>query len=120
MWIRVVACVVIDFSCDSCQLASLSEAFEVQAQVISAASQYRKPANLAPLLGPMSAAMERIGSIADGNRPAPVFNHLTFVKEGAMALGWLGVEPKPAPFIQEMRDAAKFYGDRVLKEYKDK
>lgn len=28
--------------------------------------------------------------------------------------------PKPCPFVKEMQDAAMFYTNRVLKEYKEK
>ena len=28
--------------------------------------------------------------------------------------------PTPGPFVKEMSDAGQFYGNRVLKEYKEK
>lgn len=28
--------------------------------------------------------------------------------------------PKPGPYVKEMQDAAMFYTNRVLKDYKDK
>jgi len=31
------------------------------------------------------------------------------VSEGIPALGWVTMEPKPAPFVKEMSDAAQFY-----------
>jgi len=37
------------------------------------------------------------------------FNHMSAVSEGIPALGWVGVEPKPAPFVKDMKDAAQFY-----------
>jgi adenylyl cyclase-associated protein len=35
-------------------------------------------------------------------------------------LGWILVSPTPAPHIKEMSDAAQFYANRVLKEFKEK
>ena len=29
-------------------------------------------------------------------------------------------EPKPAPFVGDMKDASQFYANRILKEFKDK
>ena len=35
-------------------------------------------------------------------------------------MGWILVAPTPAPHIKEMSDAAQFYANRVLKEFKEK
>ena len=34
------------------------------------------------------------------------------------ALSWILITPTPAPHVKEMKDAAMFYTNRVLKEYK--
>lgn len=47
------------------------------------------------------------------------FNHLSTVSEGIPAVGWVAVEPKPGPFVGEMKDSAQFYSNRVIKDYKD-
>lgn len=49
-----------------------------------------------------------------------MFNHLSAVSEGIPALGWILYEPTPGPHIKDMTDAAQFYSNRVLKEFKDK
>ena len=91
--------------------------------MIKLASQFKKPSSadkLQSLVKPINDAIMEAGKIADSNRSSPLFNHLTFVKDGLMTLSWVLVEPKPCPYITEMRDACQFYGNRVLKEYKDK
>ena len=40
--------------------------------------------------------------------------------EGFNTNGWLTVSPTPVPFINELKEAATFYSNRALKEFKDK
>ena len=47
-----------------------------------------------------------------------MFSHLSTVAEGISGLGWVCVEQKPVSFVLEMKDAAMFYANRVIKEYK--
>jgi len=54
------------------------------------------------------------------NRKSPLFNHLSAISEGIPAFGWILVSPTPVPHIKEMSDAAQFYANRVLKEFKEK
>ena len=49
-----------------------------------------------------------------------LFTHLSAVSEGVSVLGWITVEPKPADYVTEMLGTAQFYGNRVIKEYKEK
>ena len=49
-----------------------------------------------------------------------MFNHLATVREGIAAVGWVTMEGAEAPkYVGEMRDASQFYGNRVIREYKD-
>lgn len=48
-----------------------------------------------------------------------LFNHLSAISEGLPAVGWVTVEPKPGPYIEEMKNAGQFYFNRVIKEFKD-
>lgn len=61
-----------------------------------------------------------IAELKEKNRPSPYFHHLTMVADGVPALGWVVVTPTPAPYILEMKDAASFYGNKVIKEWKEK
>lgn len=47
------------------------------------------------------------------------FNHLSTVSEGIPAVGWIAVEPKPGPYVGEMKDSAQFYANRVIKDFKE-
>ena len=54
------------------------------------------------------------------NDTSNVMDHLRAVGEGIMAMSWINVEPQPAPFVVSMIEAAEFYSNRVIKEFKDK
>lgn len=104
------------------QAVFVENALKAQRQLILVASLSKKPdaKSLQEAIAPISQAIQKIVEIKDKNRPAPLFNHLSVIAEGIPALGWVAVEPTPAPFVGDMRDAAQFYCNRVMKEYKDK
>uniref|UniRef100_A0A8C5PLQ3 Adenylyl cyclase-associated protein n=1 Tax=Leptobrachium leishanense TaxID=445787 RepID=A0A8C5PLQ3_9ANUR len=75
--------------------------------------------DLVALLAPLSNQILAVQNFREKNRGSKLFNHLSAVSESIPAPGWVAVAPKPGPFVKEMMDAAMFYTNRVLKEYKD-
>uniref|UniRef100_A0A671LKE3 Adenylyl cyclase-associated protein 1-like n=1 Tax=Sinocyclocheilus anshuiensis TaxID=1608454 RepID=A0A671LKE3_9TELE len=69
------------------------------------------------LLNPV---IQEVQAFREKNRSSPLFNHLSAVSESVPALGWVAMAPKPGPYVKEMQDAAMFYTNRVLKDYKEK
>ncbi|KAL7750651.1 suppressor of rasval19 [Sorochytrium milnesiophthora] len=109
------------------QAEHLKNGFHALRNVVVVASQSKKPSSLntdpkmaQDVSGGIRKSIEKVVELKDKNRSNPLFNHLTMVADGIPALGWILVEPTPAPYIGEMRDSAQFYGNRVIKEYKDK
>ncbi|KAM9340319.1 adenylyl cyclase-associated protein 1 isoform 1-T2 [Symphorus nematophorus] len=100
----------------------MKQGFSSQRQLLMTASSSQKPseAGLNPLLQPVSKAIEQVQVFREANRSSPFFNHLSAVSESCAALGWVAMAPKPGPYVKEMQDAAMFYTNRVLKEYKEK
>ncbi|XP_057683857.1 adenylyl cyclase-associated protein 1-like isoform X1 [Corythoichthys intestinalis] len=100
----------------------MKEAFAKQRQVLLMASGAQKPSDavLGLLLKPISDSIQEVQEWREKKRSSPHFNHLSAVSESVPALGWVALSPKPGPYVKEMRDAAVFYTNRVLKEYKDK
>ena len=76
--------------------------------------------DLPGLIVPLQESIGKITSFRDSNRGSPYFSHLSMVSEGIPALGWVVVEPTPAPFVGEMKEAGQFYANRVIKEFKEK
>uniref|UniRef100_A0A7N8YGB8 Cyclase associated actin cytoskeleton regulatory protein 2 n=1 Tax=Mastacembelus armatus TaxID=205130 RepID=A0A7N8YGB8_9TELE len=74
---------------------------------------------LRDLLKPISDHIQEIQSFRERNRGSSLFNHLSAISESIPALGWVAVSQKPGPYVKEMNDAATFYTNRVLKDYKE-
>ncbi|XP_037374801.1 adenylyl cyclase-associated protein 2 isoform X2 [Talpa occidentalis] len=98
----------------------VQSAFQAQRAFILMASQYQQPQenDVAALLKPISEKIQEIQTFRERNRGSEMFNHLSAVSESIPALGWIAVSPKPGPYVKEMNDAATFYTNRVLKDYK--
>ncbi|KAJ3187470.1 F-actin-capping protein subunit alpha [Gaertneriomyces sp. JEL0708] len=104
------------------QAKIVQAAFEAQKQLIAVAGQSKKPTQqqLPQFLSSTQSAIQQIINLREKNRASPLSNHLSTVSEGIGALGWVVIEPTPAPYVGEMRDSAQFWANRVIKEYKDK
>ena len=61
-----------------------------------------------------------INEVRESHRSSPQIDHLSMVFEVAGALGWITIEPNPAEYAAEFANGAKFYGNRILKQYRDK
>ncbi|KRY39364.1 Adenylyl cyclase-associated protein 2, partial [Trichinella spiralis] len=48
------------------------------------------------------------------------FNHVCAIMDSLPALTWMSVESNPVAFIQDIIEIAKFYTDRILKEFSQK
>jgi len=102
------------------QAASVQKAFEAERTYLLVSTKAKQPDNPPPeLLTDLQRSTDAIVNLREANRPSPFFTHLTAISEGIPALGWI-VEDKPSDFVTEMLGSAQFYGNRVLKEYKDK
>ncbi len=64
--------------------------------------------------------MGAVNDIREANRASSLFTHLTTVSEGISVLGWVTIDPKPADYVTEVLSSAQFYGNRIIKEYKEK
>lgn len=72
------------------------------------------------ILTELQRQMGSVGDLRETNRTSPLANHLSTVSEGITALGWITIEPDPAEFIADIFGSAQFFGNRVLKEYKER
>eukprot|EP01132_Coremiostelium_polycephalum_P005584 gene5584-6951_t len=102
------------------QAAELEKAVLAEKQLISTASQSKKPTQdvLMKLIQPINQHTQEIDKIRNSNRTSKVFNNLSALSEGVGFLGWVMVEPTPGPHVAEMRSTSEFYTNRILKEFK--
>ncbi|CAF2426190.1 unnamed protein product [Rotaria sp. Silwood2] len=107
----------------STMIDHVTRLFDAQREFLRQAIQSKKPTNdqqIAELIKPQSNEIEKIVAFTNNNRKSTLFNHLSSISEGIPAFGWILVSPTPAPHIKEMLDAAQFYANRVLKDFKEK
>ncbi|XP_041664233.1 adenylyl cyclase-associated protein 2 [Cheilinus undulatus] len=99
----------------------VNNALQTQRTFLKMAATHQEPAQteLHDLLKPISDHIQEIQNFRERNRGSSLFNHLSAVSESIPALGWVAVSQKPGPYVKEMNDAATFYTNRVLKDYKD-
>ncbi|KAM7373184.1 hypothetical protein PAMP_008057 [Pampus punctatissimus] len=99
----------------------VNNALQTQRSFLKMAATHQEPAQteLHDLLKPISDHIQEIQSFRERNRGSNLFNHLSAVSESIPALGWVAVSQKPGPYVKEMNDAATFYTNRVLKDYKE-
>jgi adenylyl cyclase-associated protein len=106
------------------QASSVFQAFVKQRDFIHITTKARKPDMSSPvfmqLLKPLQEMITAVSDIRDANRASPLFNNLSAVSESIGVLAWVTVDPKPHKHIEESLGSAQYWGNRVLKEYKDK
>ncbi|KAM5158089.1 adenylyl cyclase-associated protein 2 [Mantella aurantiaca] len=99
----------------------VENAFKAERGFLVYASQHQQPSEdeTVLILKPVSERILEIQTFREKNRGSQMFNHLSAVSESILALGWIAVTPAPGPYVKEMADAAAFYTNRVLKDYKN-
>lgn len=96
--------------------------FRTQRSFLVTASKSTKPSqdNLGKVLEMTGKQIQAVIAFRESKRTSPLFNHLSAVSESIPGLSWVAVEPSPAPYCKEMMQAAVFYTNRVLKDYREK
>ncbi|KAK1755961.1 adenylyl cyclase-associated protein [Echria macrotheca] len=109
------------------QAAKVVEGFRAQRKFLLITTKSKKPdltgAEMSvyqDLLKPINEALMAVSNIKESNRGSPVFNQLSAVAEGFMVSAWVTVDARPYKHVEEYLGSAQFFGNRVLKEFKDK
>ncbi|KAJ3568876.1 hypothetical protein NP233_g5429 [Leucocoprinus birnbaumii] len=72
------------------------------------------------LLSPIQKAIEAFSKAKDSyRRERESFGHLQFASEAAVAVGWV-VNDRPAQYVKDVKESSEYYGNRVMKDFKDK
>ncbi|ATY59965.1 adenylyl cyclase-associated protein [Cordyceps militaris CM01] len=72
------------------------------------------------LLKPINDSLMAVTELKEANRSDPLYTQLSAVADGIMVLAWVTVSHKPFTHVEEFLGSAQFFGNRVIKEYKDK
>lgn len=72
------------------------------------------------LLKPINESLMAVGNIKESNRGSPDSNELSAIAEGIFMLAWVTDEAKPHKHVDNTLGAAQYYGNRVIKDNKEK
>lgn len=97
-------------------------AFDFQLKLIKVASKSKKPdfssTAFSDSVKPISATILDINELKDKNRQSKYSAYLNSITEGAPLFSWIAVET-PVSLITDFKDAAQFWTNRVLKDFKE-
>ncbi|KAI1462579.1 hypothetical protein F4805DRAFT_471868 [Annulohypoxylon moriforme] len=94
--------------------------FHEQRKFLEKAAKTQKPnaAGLQTLIQPTMKAIADVIEIKEANRTDRAYNHLTCVADGILVLNWVSVEIRPFRHVDEMLGCAKYFGNKILVEFK--
>jgi adenylyl cyclase-associated protein len=72
------------------------------------------------LLRPLQDELQAVSTIRDRNRGSPFFNQLSAVSESISVLAWVTVDTKPFKHVEDALGSAQYWGNRVIKDNKEK
>lgn len=72
------------------------------------------------LLKPLQDDLRTVIDIRDANRGSEFSNHLSAVAESIGVVAWVTMENKPFKHVDESLGSAQYFGNRILKEFKEK
>ncbi|KAK6343371.1 hypothetical protein TWF730_010962 [Orbilia blumenaviensis] len=106
------------------QAKFVRQGFHAQRLFLLVSTKARKPdiasKEYLDLIKDMQSYMNSVNEHREAHRTGPLQSHLSMVSEAVPALAWVTLDTKPADFVTEMANAGQFYGNRVMKEYKEK
>ncbi len=108
------------------QSKAVEGAFAAQRQFLFIANKAKKPDDrtLMELLKDLQASMEKTDEFRQSNRDPALKDSVSMVADGVGSLGWVtigqGGGMKPHEHINELFGGAQMYGNKVLKEFRDK
>ena len=106
------------------QAKYVMKTFQEVRKFLLVASKAKKPdmqsEEFMDFLGPLQKGAGVVNEIKDSGRGDPLFNHLSAVADSIGVISWVMIERKPENHVEESLGSAKYYGNRVQKEWKDK
>lgn len=105
------------------QVGYVESAFKNLRSLLLTVSSCVKPdmKTFTKLQEPIAKEVTEVMGVPERNRKERVwYNHLMVISEGIPSVGWIGIEPKPGPYVAQMKESSEFYGNKVIKEFKEK
>lgn len=109
------------------QAELVNKGFQEERKFLLITTKAKKPNLSAPedmdayqaLLKPINESLMAVVNIKESNRGAKESNQLSAVADGIMMLAWVTDEAKPHKHVDNTLGSAQYYGNRVIKDFKD-
>ncbi|KAJ8064178.1 hypothetical protein OCU04_006530 [Sclerotinia nivalis] len=105
------------------QASGVLKAFVGQRRYILITTKAKKPGMqdepFKNLIKPLQDSFTAVDDVRKSNRGSPYFNNLSAVSESIGVLAWVTMDNKPYKHVDESLGSAQYYGNRVLKEFKE-
>lgn len=110
------------------QAAMVAKGFQEERKFLMITTKAKKP-NLSAtddmeayqaLLKPINESLMAVVNLKESNRGSNVSNQLSAVADGIMMLAWVTDDAKPHKHVENTLGSAQYYGNRVIKDFKDK
>ncbi|KHN97851.1 Adenylate cyclase-associated CAP [Metarhizium album ARSEF 1941] len=104
------------------QAAEVLKGFQEQEKFLLITTKATKPdaSTYQIIIKPINDALMAVTELKESNRPDPMYTNLSAVADGIMMLAWITMDTRPHKHVEESLSSAQFFGNRVLKEQKDK
>ncbi|OAA44372.1 Adenylate cyclase-associated CAP [Metarhizium rileyi] len=104
------------------QAAEVLKAFQEQTKFLLLTTKATKPdeSTYQTIMKPTNDALIAVNELRESNRPDPMYANLSAVADGIMMLAWVAIDNRPYKHVEESFSSAQFFGNRVLKDQKDK
>lgn len=106
------------------QAAHVQKTLEQERRYLLVSIKTKKPdmggADFMQLFEPMQSEATKVVEIKDKNRGHALFNQLSAVADSIGVVAWVTIDNKPFKHVEESLGSAKYYGNRVLKEFREK
>lgn len=105
---------------DTLQAKAVLQAFQAERSFLLMTTKAKKPDPMnGDIIGEIHKHISTVDDIKVTNRGSDQFNQLSMVGEGIVGLGWI-MEGRPADYVDSALGGTQYYGNKVLKEFKEK
>jgi adenylyl cyclase-associated protein len=106
------------------QAARVAKVFQNERTLLLISTMSKKPdsagSEYMELLKPLQQEIRTVIDVKDANRGSEVSNQLSAVAESIGVIAWVTMDNKPYKHVDDSLGSAQYFGNRVLKEFKEK
>ncbi|KFY91033.1 hypothetical protein V500_04829 [Pseudogymnoascus sp. VKM F-4518 (FW-2643)] len=106
------------------QAARVAKVFQNERTLLLISTLSKKPesagSDYMELLKPLQQEIRTVIDVKDANRGSELSNQLSAVAESIGVIAWVTLDNKPFKHVDDSLGSAQYFGNRVLKEFKEK